>query len=146
MPSHSTVDLPRSGNRLHRRTQPTGQSFPVDDDHVNQVAPPQSFRSSTRAAATVSIPPAMGKVSTVGHRARTRPSPDSPGPAVRPVSAATLLDPSRPKPAVGVLGLAQLAQAARTGRRSRTSGSFTGRQEAASASVLLAEAGPSANH
>jgi hypothetical protein len=84
----------------------------------------------------------MGKLSAVGQRARKQPPPAGPEAVGRPVSATNLLDPSRPKPAVGVLGLSQLAQASKAGRRSRGGGS---RQEVTSASVLLSEAGPSAN-
>lgn len=126
---------------------PPGESFPVDHDDVNQVAPPTFLGSSTRAAARLcSVRPTMGKVRVVGHRARTRSPSGSSDPVAPPVNAANLLDPSRPMPAVSVLGLAQLAQAARTGRRSRRSGSSqVWRQEVSSASVLLAEAGPSAN-
>ena len=88
----------------------------------------------------------MGRLRTVGNRARAQPPSASPDTVGRPVSAANLLDPSRPKPAVGVLGLSQLARASKAGRRSRGGGSpQVSRQEAISASILLAEVGPAAN-
>ena len=66
-------------------------------------------------------------------------------PVGRPVSAANLLDPGRPRPEVGVLGLSQLAQAAKAGRRSRGGlWSETASREATNASDLLAEVGPAA--
>lgn len=82
----------------------------------------------------------------MGHRASPERRTAGPVPVIRPVSVASLLDPSRPQVAVGVLGLSQLAEAAKAGRRSRGGGSRPAWSWGTiNASGLLAEVSPTAN-